>query len=164
MRGHAPRPPRGSDLRRSYLMTPLNKYCCQYERLSKNLSYGPEITGFYNTNLRHLTLFLCRVLWSPWKQTSIIFDKRGKLYLRKSAYAKTCCSFWCFSYIELSVSLTYWNAYYPHLAKPKSGTPEARFSKALKACRTGKAVAKISKLMITDLFYAHFLILGLHVM
>ena len=139
--------------------------CVQFEK-SKQISLWIivdwlrleyEITGFYNTNLRHLTVFLCRALWSPWKQTSIIFDKRAKLYLRKSAYEKTCCSFWCFSYIELSVSLTYWNAYYPHLAKPKSGTPEARFSKALKAFRTRKAVAKISKLMITDLFYSHIL-------
>ena len=37
-----PDPSRGSRLRRSYLTTPLNKYCCQYEHPSKNLSYGPE--------------------------------------------------------------------------------------------------------------------------
>ena len=36
-----PDPPRGSQLRRSYLITPLNKYSCQYEHLSKTLSYGP---------------------------------------------------------------------------------------------------------------------------
>ena len=36
-----PDSPRSSRLRRSYLITPLNKYCCQYERPSKNLSYGP---------------------------------------------------------------------------------------------------------------------------
>ena len=29
-------------LRRSYLITPLIKYCCQYEHPSKNLSYGPD--------------------------------------------------------------------------------------------------------------------------
>ena len=33
-------------------------------------------------------------------------------------------------------------AYYLHLAKPKSGTPEARFSKVPKAFRIRKAVAK----------------------
>ena len=37
-----PNPPRGSRLRRSYLITPLNKYSCQYEHSSKNLSYAPE--------------------------------------------------------------------------------------------------------------------------
>ena len=36
-----PDPSRGPRLRRSYLTTPLNKYCCQYEHPSKNLSYGP---------------------------------------------------------------------------------------------------------------------------
>ena len=45
--GHAPRPPRGSHLRRSYLITPLNKYFCQYEHPSKNLSYGPGSTSRY---------------------------------------------------------------------------------------------------------------------
>ena len=40
--GHAPDPPRGSCLRRSYLITPLNEYCCQYEHPSKTLSYGPD--------------------------------------------------------------------------------------------------------------------------
>ena len=30
-------PPRGS-----YLITPLNKYSCQYEHPSKNLSYAPD--------------------------------------------------------------------------------------------------------------------------
>ena len=141
--GMPPDPPRGPRLRRSYLITPLNKYCCQYERPSKILSYGPEITGFYNTNLRHLTLFLCRVLWSPWKQTSIIFDKRGKLYLRKSAYAKTCCSFWCFSYIELSVSLTsYSNGILPTFSQTYKRNPWGPFLEGPKAFRTRKAVAK----------------------
>ena len=36
-----PDPPRGSRLRRSYLITPLNKYSRQYEHPSKNLSYAP---------------------------------------------------------------------------------------------------------------------------
>ena len=39
-----PDPPRGS---RSYLITPLNKYCCQYEHSSKNLSYGPVLIIFF---------------------------------------------------------------------------------------------------------------------
>ena len=36
-----PDPSRGSRLRRSYLKAPLNKYSCQYEHPSKNLSYAP---------------------------------------------------------------------------------------------------------------------------
>ena len=43
--GMPPDPPRGSRLRRSYLITPLNKYCCQYEHPSKNLSYGHASDG-----------------------------------------------------------------------------------------------------------------------
>ena len=35
-------PPRGSQLRCSYLITPINKYSSQYEHLSKNFSYAPE--------------------------------------------------------------------------------------------------------------------------
>ena len=37
-----PDPPRGSRLRRSYLKAPLNKYSCQYEHPSENLSYAPD--------------------------------------------------------------------------------------------------------------------------
>ena len=37
-----PDPPRGSRSRRSYLKAPLNKYSCQYEHPSKNLSYAPD--------------------------------------------------------------------------------------------------------------------------
>ena len=36
--GMPPHPPRGS-----YLITPLNKYSCQYEHPSKNLSYAPDL-------------------------------------------------------------------------------------------------------------------------
>ena len=35
---------RGSRIRRSYSITPLNKYSCQYEYPSKNLSYAPDHT------------------------------------------------------------------------------------------------------------------------
>ena len=37
-----PDPSRGSRFRRSYLKAPLNKYSCQYEHPSKNLSYAPD--------------------------------------------------------------------------------------------------------------------------
>ena len=39
-----PDPPRGSRLRCSYLKAPLNKYSCQYQHPSKNLSYAPDLT------------------------------------------------------------------------------------------------------------------------
>ena len=42
-----PDPPSGSRLRRSYLITPLNKYSCQYEHPSKNLSYAPEMISAF---------------------------------------------------------------------------------------------------------------------
>ena len=51
--GHAPRP----RLRRSYLITPLNKYCCQYERPFKNLSYGPGIDEFIMLQGQNCVLF-----------------------------------------------------------------------------------------------------------
>ena len=38
-----PDPPRGSCLRPSYLITPLNNYSRQYEHTPKNLSYAPEL-------------------------------------------------------------------------------------------------------------------------
>ena len=44
-----PDPPRGSHLRRWYLITPLNKYSCQCEHPSKNLSYGPVLLGYFKT-------------------------------------------------------------------------------------------------------------------
>ena len=40
--GMPPDPPRGSCLRPSYLITPLNNYSRQYEHTSKNLSYAPD--------------------------------------------------------------------------------------------------------------------------
>ena len=44
-----PDPTRGSRLLRSYLITPFNKYSCQYEHPSKNLSYGAgTVTRIFN--------------------------------------------------------------------------------------------------------------------
>ena len=43
--GMPPDPPRGSRLRSSSLITPLNKHCCQHEHPSKNLSYEPVSTS-----------------------------------------------------------------------------------------------------------------------
>ena len=41
-----PDPPRGSRFLRSYLKASLNKYSCQYEHPSKNLSYAPDEDHF----------------------------------------------------------------------------------------------------------------------
>ena len=46
--------PRGSRLRRSYLITPLNKYSCQYEHPSKNLSYAPALALVRTCLERHV--------------------------------------------------------------------------------------------------------------
>ena len=48
-----PDPPRSSHLRRSYLITPLNKYCCQYEHPSKHLSYGPGLDQWRGRKYRN---------------------------------------------------------------------------------------------------------------
>ena len=57
-----PDPPRGSRFRRSYLKAPLNKYSCQYEHPSKNLSYAHDMLCNYaslnngNRNLQHFVI------------------------------------------------------------------------------------------------------------
>ena len=51
-----PDPPRGSRLWRSYLITPLNKYSCQYEHPSKNLSYAPEYCGACSLTIQRHSL------------------------------------------------------------------------------------------------------------
>ena len=62
-----PDPVRGSRLRRSNVITPLNKYCCQYEHLSKNRGYGPESSvqglGFFVSYQQFLAI--CQLSVNP---------------------------------------------------------------------------------------------------
>ena len=74
-----PDPPRGSRLRRSYLITPLNKYCCQYEHPSKNLSYGlANFIAFINCLLGSLN------------QVLVLRVKTRDVFFKRSASFKHC--------------------------------------------------------------------------
>ena len=73
--GMPPHPPRGSHLRRSYLITPLNKYSCQYEHLSKTLSYGSGLS------LIELSLWLKAARsWNSMRRRCL-FDNRIKRWV-----------------------------------------------------------------------------------
>ena len=68
----SPDPLRGSRFRRSYLITPLNKYFRQYEHPSKNLSYAPgEEKEPASISMQRLFL-----VFSWFTEVSRIFSKR----------------------------------------------------------------------------------------
>ena len=85
--GMPPDPPRGSRLRHPYLITPLNKYSCQYEHPFKNISYAPGMLNLFSINpgltVVNNTLNIFHVFlgghWNLWAVICLVFLSMEKL-------------------------------------------------------------------------------------
>ena len=78
--------------------TPLNKYPCQYEHTSKNLSYGPEVTTFV---FRHISFLHSQFPYASGRKVrsdALLFSDSWISYLTNS-YLKMFlrCSLWSFT-------------------------------------------------------------------